>query len=160
MTKYKIDGASRARYGNKPDGNESVYRFTVQTSAAGVLQNSRDAAATALAVNDVITVGLLQAGMVPDTVKLIVSDHFGAGVTASLGIAYADGVDSADLAQSATYFGSGIVLSAANEVAVPLKTKLAALPKDAYLTMTITGAAVAEAGYADVVVKGEQLGVA
>lgn len=68
-------------------------------------------------------------------------------------------MDSAELPQSATYFGTGIVLSAAAEVAIPIKAKLAALPKDAWLTMTITGAAVAEAGYADVVIRGEQKGV-
>lgn len=159
MATLKIEGASRARFGNKPFGNDAVYRFVVETNATGVLQRSRDATAP-LAVNDVITVGLLQAGMVPDTVKAIVSNHFGAGVTASFGIAYVDGVDSTELPQSATYFGSGIVLSAVGEVPVPVKVKLAPLPKDAYLTMTITGAAVAESAYADVVVKGEQLGVA
>lgn len=159
MANLKIDGASRARYGNKPDGNESVQRFFVETNATGVLLHSRDAT-VALAVNDVITAGMLQAGMVPDTVKVVVSNAFGTGVTASVGIAYVDGVDSAEVPQSATYFGSGIALSAAGEVAVPLSKKLQPLPKDAYLTITITGAAVAEAAYADVVVKGEQLGVA
>lgn len=159
MATLKIDGASRARFGNKPFGNDSVKRFPVETDSAGILKNSRDAT-VALAVNDVITMGLLQAGMVPDTMKVIVSNHFGAGVTASFGIAYVDGVDSAELPQSATYFGAGIVLSAVGEIQVPIKAKLAPLPKDAYLTMTVTGAAVAEAGYADVVVKGEQLGAA
>lgn len=159
MANLKLNGASRARFGNKPYGNEAVYRFPLETNATGVLQNSRDAT-VALAVNDVITLGLLQGGMVPDTMKAIVSNHFGAGVTASFGIAYVDGVDSTELPQSATYFGSGIALSAVGEIQVPMKAKLAPLPKDAYLTMTVTGAAVAEAGYADVVVKGEQLGVA
>jgi len=97
--------------------------------------------------------------MVPDTMKAIVSNHFGAGVTASFGFAYADGVDSADLPQSATYFGAGIVLSAVGDIPVPIKAKLVALPKDVTLTMTITGAAVGEAGYVDVVVRGEQTGV-
>lgn len=157
MAKLTIDGAGNSRYGNRPFGNDAVYRFPVETGSTGILQRSRDAK-VALAVNDVLSVGRLQAGMVPDTMKAIVSNHFGAGVTASFGFAYADGVDSADLPQSATYFGSGILLSAVGEIPVPIKAKLVALPKDAYLTMTITGAAVAEAGYLDVVVRGEQTG--
>ena len=157
MAKLTINGAGNSRYGNRPFGNDAVYRFVVETGATGILQHSRDAK-VALAINDVLYIGRLQGGMVPDTMKAIVSNHFGAGVTASFGFAYADGVDSADLPQSATYFGSGIVLSAVGEIPVPIKAKLAALPKDAYLTMTITGANVAEAGYMDVVVRGEQTG--
>jgi len=157
MAKLILDGAGNSRFGNKPFGNDAVYRFAVETGSTGILLRSREATA-ALAVNDVIWAQRLQAGMVPDTLKAIVSNHFGAGVTAAFGFAYADGVDSADLPQSATYFGSGILLSAVGEIPVPIKAKLAALPKDAYLTITITGAAVAEAGYMDVVVRGEQTG--
>lgn len=157
MAKLTLDGAGNSRFGNRPFGNDAVYRFPIETGATGILLRSRDAT-VALAINDVIVAGRLQAGMVPDTLKAIVSNHFGAGVTASFGFAYADGVDSADLPQSATYFGSGILLSAVGEIPVPIKAKLAPLPKDAYLTITITGAAVAEAGYMDVVVRGEQTG--
>ena len=157
MAKLTLDGAGNSRFGNRPFGNDAVYRFVVETGATGILLRSRDAT-VALAVNDELKIGRLQAGMVPDTLKAIVSNHFGAGVTASFGFAYADGVDSADLPQSATYFGSGILLSAVGEIPVPIRAKLAPLPKDAYLTITITGAAVAEAGYMDVVVRGEQTG--
>ena len=158
MAKLILDGASNSRFGNKPFGNDAVYRFAVETGSTGILLRSREAT-VALAVNDVLKIGRLQAGMVPDTMKAIVSNHFGAGVTASFGFAYADGVDSTELPQSATYFGTGIVLSAVGDIPVPIKAKLAALPKDAWLTMTITGAAVAKAGYMDVVIRGEQTGV-
>ena len=158
MAKLTIDGAGNSRYGNRPFGNDAVYRFVVETGATGILLRSREATVP-LAINDELKIGRLQAGMVPDTMKAIVSNHFGAGVTASFGLAYADGVDSTQLPQSATYFGSGILLSAVGEIPVPIKAKLAALPKDAWLTMTITGAAVAEAGYMDVVIRGEQTGV-
>lgn len=158
MAKLTIDGAGNSRYGNRPFGNDAVYRFVVETGATGILLRSREATVP-LAINDELKIGRLQAGMVPDTMKAIVSNHFGAGVTASFGFAYADGVDSAELPQSATYFGAGIVLSAVGDIPVPIKAKLVALPKDAWLTMTITGAAVAEAGYMDVVIRGEQTGV-
>ena len=158
MAKLTIDGAGNSRYGNRPFGNDAVYRFVVETGATGILLRSREATVP-LAINDELKIGRLQAGMVPDTMKAIVSNHFGAGVTASFGFAYADGVDSTQLPQSATYFGAGIVLSAVGDIPAPIKAKLAALPKDAWLTMTITGAAVAEAGYADVVIRGEQTGV-
>ena len=158
MAKLTIDGAGNSRYGNRPFGNDAVYRFVVETGATGILLRSREATVP-LAINDELKIGRLQAGMVPDTMKAIVSNHFGAGVTASFGFAYADGVDSTQLPQSATYFGTGIVLSAVGDIPVPIKAKLAALPKDAWLTMTITGAAVAKAGYMDVVIRGEQTGV-
>lgn len=158
MAKLTIDGAGNSRYGNRPFGNDAVYRFVIETGATGILLRSREATVP-LAINDELKIGRLQAGMVPDTMKAIVSNHFGAGVTASFGFAYADGVDSTQLPQSATYFGTGIVLSAVGDIPVPIKAKLAALPKDAWLTMTITGAAVAEAGYMDVVIRGEQTGV-
>lgn len=157
MAKHIIQGASNARFGNVPYGNEAVYRFPVETIASGALISAAGLRAP-LAVNDVVAIGRLQAGMVPDTVKVIVSTAFGAGVTASVGFEYADGIDLPDMPQSATYFGTGIVLSAVGEIPVPLKTKLQKLQKDATLTLTITGAAVAKAAYADVVVKGEQTG--
>lgn len=156
MATLKIDGASRARFGNKAFGNEAVQRFTVETNATGVLKNSRDAI-VALAVNDVITIGLLQAGLIADTVKVVVSTAFGAGVKAKLGIAYADGVDSADLPQAVDYFGASVDIAAVGDIAVPMTKKLLPLPKDAYLVLTVIGAAVAQAARADVVVKGEQL---
>lgn len=157
MPNYTINGASKSRFGNVPYGNEAVYRFPVETIATGGLA-SIAGVRTPLAVNDVVSIGRLQAGMVPDTVKVIVSTAFGAGVTASFGFAYADGVDSTEVPQSPTYFGTGIVLSAVGEIQVPLKTRLLKLPKDVTMTMTITGAAVAKVAFADVIVKGELLG--
>ena len=158
MAKLTTKGAGNARYGNRPFGNSAVYRFMAETGATGILLHSHNAS-VALAVNDEIKLGTLQAGMVPDTIKAVVSTHFGAGVTASFGFAYADGVDSTVLPQSPTYFGSGIALSTVGDVAVPITAKLQALPKDAFMTMTITGAAVAKAACVDVVVRGEQTGV-
>lgn len=156
MATLKIDGAAHARFGNKAYGNEAVQRFTVETTATGVLKNSRDAAAP-LAVNDVITIGLLQAGLVADTVKVVVSTAFGAGVKAKLGIAYVDGVDSAVVPQAVDYFSASLDIAAVGDIAVPVTKKLVPLPKDAYLVMTVIGAAVAQEARADVVVKGEQL---
>ena len=98
MAKLTLDGAGNSRFGNKPFGNDAVYRFAVETGSTGILLRSREAT-VALAINDVIWGQRLQAGMVPDTMKAIVSNHFGAGVTASFGFAYADGVDSAELPQ-------------------------------------------------------------
>lgn len=157
MAKLKTNGLGRRTFGNKPYGNGSVFRFPVATGATGVLANSVNATAP-IAVNDEISAGLLQAGFVADTVKIVVSTAFGVGVKASVGFAYYDGVDDASLPQAADYFGAGIDLAAVGDIAVPLKKKLQSLPKDAVLTVTITGAGVAQAAYADVVLKGELLG--
>lgn len=59
-----------------------MYRFVVETGATGILLRSREATVP-LAINDELKIGRLQAGMVPDTMKAIVSNHSGAGVTAS-----------------------------------------------------------------------------
>ncbi|MFG0381094.1 hypothetical protein ACF8C6_09035 [Pseudomonas sp. zbq_18] len=141
-----------ARYGNL-----TTLRYTLETNASGVPANSQQA--TALQINDVVQFEYpLPAGFLIEDVQVIVSDHFGASVTGDLGFAYADGVDDASLPQSATAFGSALALSAAARLRTTAASKLKALPKDAYLILTIKGAAVAQVGVAQVVVHGERQG--
>jgi hypothetical protein len=83
-----------------------------------------------------------------------VSDAFTALVTANLGFAYVDGVDSAAVPQSATYFGSGLVLNAVGRLRNATTNAPITLPKDAYLIATTAGAANAVVGVADVFVEG------
>ena len=80
-----------------------------------------------------------------------------AAVTGSLGFAYADGVDSADVPQDAAYFGAALVLSAAARLRNTV-AKLVTLPKDARLVLTIDGADNAKAGALVAIVHGERLG--
>lgn len=157
MAKITILGASRNQFGGaRPYGNTTTIRSVLATSASGLPIGS-DAVA-ALAVNDVVRINTLQPGFLVDEVKVIVSTGFGAGVQASLGFEYLDGVDRPALPQSPTYFGTGIDLSAAANLRQALTKKLTKLPAGAAVVLTITGAAVAKAAYLDVVIKGEHLG--
>ena len=142
--------------GFTPYGNVTNYRATLQTTAAGAVAHSDSTSAAA--VNDVIRLQKLPAGYELHDAQTIISDHFGAGVTGSLGFLYVDGVDSADVPQDAAYFGAGLVLSAAARLRTASTKPPVKLAKEAYLTLTITGAAVAEVGRADFIVSGERFG--
>lgn len=157
MAKYLTIPQGGQFGGFTPYGNLTSLRYTLATNAAGVLKDST--AGVALAVNDVIQCDYpLPAGMLVEDLQVIVSDAFGAGVTADLGFAYTDGVDDATYPQDAAYFGSGLALSALARLRTTSSKALFALPKDAYLTVTIKGAAVTEAGKLQIVAHGERLG--
>lgn len=142
--------------GFTPYGNITNYRATLQTTAAGAVVNS-DSTAQAV-VNDVIRLQRLPAGYELQDAQTIISDHFGAGVTGSLGFLYVDGVDAAEAPQDAAYFGSGLVLSAAARLRTTSSKAPVKLAKEAYLVLTVTGAAIAEVGRADFIVSGERFG--
>jgi len=138
-------------------GNQAIAVFTLEVNASGVLVSSD--LATALQIADVVRVGVLPAGFKIVDALFIVSDAFTALVTADIGFAYVDGVDSTAVPQDADYLGSAIALNAqgrypADNVAVKPET----LPKDAYVTLTMAGAACAAAGRVDVVIYGVHTG--
>ncbi len=143
--------------GFTPYGNLSTLRYQLATNASGIPQNS--SAVAALAINDVVKFEFpLPTSFVAEDCQVIVSDHFGAGVTADLGFTYADGVDDTAVPQDAAYFGAGLALSAAARLRTTSSKALVSLPKPAYLTLTIKSANVAEAGKLDIVIHGERLG--
>lgn len=138
-------------------GNKSVAVYTLEVNASGVLVNSD--LATALQIGDVVRIGVLPAGFKMIDALFIASDAFTALVTADIGFAYVDGVDSTVVPQDADYFGSAIALntqgrSTTGDGAVKPET----LPKDAYVTLTMAGAACAAAGRVDVVIYGVHTG--
>lgn len=142
--------------GFTPYGNVTAYRALLQTLANGSVVNAD--AATSLAVNDVVVLQVLPQGFELHDMQAIVSDHFGAGVTGDVGFVYADGVDSAEVPQDAAYFGAGLVLSAAARLRANTAKPPVKLAKEAFLVLTIKGAAVAEVGRADFIVTGERMG--
>ena len=144
----------RARqFGSTPYGNKTVLPFRLKTNAVGAAIDSSQL--TALQASDVVVLGSLPAGMTITDSMLIVSTALTAGVTCSLGIQYMDGVDNALLPQSPSMFGSGLVLNATGRLRSTAVGALTKLPEDAYLIMTITGAANAKVGVVDVVIEGE-----
>lgn len=137
-------------------GNITRYRSTLKTNPAGGAINAN--VITPLAVNDVVTLNVMPAGMVLHDETIIVSTPFSAGVTASLGFMYVDGIDRTDVPQDPAYFGNGIVLGAIARLRTVAANALVRLPKEAYLVLTITGAGNTQVGVMDVIVDGERLG--
>jgi len=157
MATIQISGIGVNQFGGVvPVGNITSYRATLATNAAGVPLNSNST--TALAIGDVVRLNALPAGMLLEDAQIIISNAMTALTTGSLGFLYADGVDSTDGPQDATYFGSGIALSTAARLRCTAAKAPVTLPKDAYLVLTIAGAASDEASRLDVIVHGERLG--
>lgn len=157
MATVKVQPLGGQFGGFTPYGNLTTLRYLLETNATGVPKNSNDSAA--LAINDVVKLEYpLPAGFVVEDLQLIVSDHFGALVTADVGFTYADGVDDATYPQDAAAFGATLALSAVARLRTTSAKALFALPKDAHIVVTIKGAAVAEAGKLQVIVHGERLG--
>lgn len=137
-------------------GNLTTYRASLETDAAGKTVNTDVAAA--LAVNDVVVLEKLPQGMVLEDAQLIVSNAMKTGVTGDLGFVYVDGVDSTAVPQDAAYFLSGASLETAARLRANTAKAPVKLPKEAYLVLTIKGAANDEASRIDVIVTGERLG--
>lgn len=150
ITRKKI--ASQKQFGGVPYGNKTVLDFNLTTNAVGAFTESD--VATGIASGDVVRLGILPAGFKIDDSQVIVSDAFSASVTANLGFAYVDGVDSASVPQSATYFGSALALSSVARLRNATTNGPITLPKDAYLIATTGGAANAVVGVADVFIEG------
>lgn len=140
------------QFGGVPYGNAAALSFNLTTNAVGAAVNSDTV--TGIALGDKVRIGVLPAGFNMLDSQVIVSDAFSALVTANLGFEYVDGVDSATVPQSATYFGTGLVLNAVGRLANATTNTPVTLPKDAYLILTTAGAANAVVAMADIVVKG------
>jgi len=157
MATIKKNGIGEQQFGGAiPFGNVTVYRSTLETGATGGALNADSA--TALAVNDVVVLDTLPQGMLLSDAQIIVSTAMTASVTGSLGFKYVDGVDSTEVPQDAAYFGSSLVLSSAARLRCATSKVPVKLAKEAYLTLTITGAANAKASRLDVIVQGERMG--
>ena len=157
MATVKKNSMSINQYGGAIQaGNVTTYRAELSTNAAGGALNANST--TALAIADVVLLAVLPEGFVLEDSQVIVSTAFTASVTGSLGFAYADGVDSTEVPQDAAYFGAGLVLSSAARLRNVVAKAPVKLPKEAYLTLTIAGAANAKAARLDVIVHGERIG--
>lgn len=137
-------------------GNLTTLRATLMTAASGAAIGADSN--TAIAAGDSVILEKLPAGMLIEDVQIIVSTAMSASVTGSLGLQYVDGVDSAALPQDPAYFGSGLVLNATGRLRTTSSKAPAKLPKEAYLVLTIAGAANAKASRLDVIVHGERFG--
>ena len=142
--------------GFTPYGNVTTIRATLQTNATGAAINSDSAAA--IAVADVVVLEKLPEGFLLEDAQVIVSTPMTASATGSLGFIYADGVDSTDVPQDASYFGTGLNAAAAGRIRTAGTKAPVRLAKEAYLVWTHAGAANAKASRIDVIVHGERMG--
>lgn len=157
MANVKVSPVGGQFGGFTPYGNLTSLRYKLETNAAGIPAESN--ATAALAVNDVVRFEYpLPAGLLIEDVQLVVSDAFDASVTADVGFLYADGEDVAAAPQDADAFFAAQALSSVGRFRTTSSAKLFALPKDAYLVLTVKGAAVASAGRLDIIVHGERIG--
>jgi len=157
MATIKKLGLGLQQFGGfTPYGNLTTLRATLETAANGGAKNADSA--TALAIGDVVVLEKLPAGFVLEDAQVIVSTGMTASVTGSLGFKYADGVDSTDVPQDAAYFGAGLDLATAARLRAATAKAPVKLDKDAFLVLTIAGAANAKASRIDVIVHGERLG--
>jgi hypothetical protein len=142
--------------GGTPFGNTRNLPFNFTTSSSGVIVNGD--LTTAIQIGDVVRLGILPKGLSMQDVLVIISDAFTAATTASIGFLYTDGVDVTAAPQDAAYFASALSTASTG---VSRKTGVKApvtLPKDAYLTLTIGGAAHASVGVMDVIAIGIDTG--
>lgn len=140
-------------------GNWMGLSYTLETNSSGAVTNSDSSSAVAIA--DVVKIGILPAGMTLHDMLLTISTAWTASVTAKIGFAYVDGTDSTAVPQNDAFFvAAGQSLATAAVVRKTTTTAPVTLPKDAWLIMTTAGAANAKASAATFVIFGAQGGLA
>jgi hypothetical protein len=142
--------------GFSPFGNVTSLQFQLVTNADGSPKGSDHSAA--LAVGDVVDLGILPEGMRLEDATLFVAEGMTATVKGKLGFVYEDGQDSAEVPQDDAYFlAAGSDLATAGRLRAD-GSKLVVLPKPARLVLTLSGAANAKASEIHAVVIGELTG--
>ena len=104
--------------------------------------------------------GLLPAGFRLIDSEIVVKTGLTATITAKVGFAYADGVDSAAVPQGDGFFGSGITVATAGRYRNATSNTSVTLPKEAWLTLTTAVAANAKASELEIIVFAINEGVA
>lgn len=139
-------------------GNAWTQNYKFATNASGVFVDSDKT--TAVAIGDVVRLGILPAGLSLQTALIAISSVFSASTTGKIGFQYVDGVDSATVPQDDDYFLTATTLAtAARLVANNAAVKPVKLPKDAFLILTIAGANQATAGELTAMIFGVLTGV-
>lgn len=157
MATIKKLGLGLQQFGGfTPYGNLTTIRATLETVASGAAVGADSNAA--LGNGDVVVLEKLPAGFVLEDAQVIVSTAMTAAVTGKLGFVYADGVDDAAVPQDDDYFGAALALNATGRLRAATTNPPVKLAKDAFLVLTIGGAANAKASRIDFIVHGERMG--
>ena len=153
VTKNKARKLPSPQFDGVPYGNATKLHYTFATNASGVMVDSD--LVTAVQIADKVVLGVIPAGTKLIDALAIVSDAFTALATADIGFEYVDGVDSAAVPQDADYFHTAAALSAQGRL--PADNAAVApvvLPKDAFVILTLAGAALDAAGQVDIFIEG------
>ena len=105
-------------------------------------------------------IGLLPAGFRLIDSEIVVKTGMTATITAKVGFAYADGVDSTAVPQDDDFFGTGITVATAGRYRNATSNPSLTLPKEAWLTLTTAVAANAKASEMEIIVFAINEGVA
>lgn len=158
MPTYTKNRLPVSRQFSAPYGNVWADNFNYTTNASGVAADSNAAIATA--VNDVVRIGMIEAGTVLHGAEAIISDAFTASTTADIGFLYVDGVDDAAVPQDAAYLFAALNTAATGRTNSNVAKAPVRLAKDAYVVLTRKGADDASVGILDMVVRGIKDGAA
>lgn len=158
MAKVTLNQFGNRQFGGAAGayGNTTTLYFKLETGANGAAIGADSVVAIAAA--DVVDLGPLPEGMRLDDASVFISTGMTATITGSLGFAYEDGVDSADVPQDAAYFGAGLDLATAARLRAAAAKALVTLPKPARLILTTAVEDNAKASKVEVLVIGELQG--
>lgn len=145
--------------GSTPWGNTRGLKFTLETNSSGAALNSDSS--SAIGIGDKVRIGVIPAGTSLLDSLLIISTAMTASVTGKLGFEYVDGEDVTAVPQDDDYFlAAGQSLASAARLRNATTNAAITLPKDAWLILTIAGAANAKASKLDFILFGGSEGVA
>ena len=144
--------------GSTPYGNVTAFRYILKTVASGAVEGGDSTAA--VASGDTVKIGLLPAGFRLIDSEIVVKTGMTATITAKVGFAYADGVDSTAVPQDDDFFGTGITVATAGRYRNATSNASVTLPKEAWLTLTTAVAANAKASELEIIVFAINEGVA
>ncbi len=149
ITKLGIPDPSN-QLGASPYGNLTAFRYVLKTVASGAVEGGDSTAA--VASGDTVKLGLLPAGFRLIYSEVIVKTGLTATITAKVGFAYADGVDSTAVPQDDDYFAAGLAVAIPGRYRNATSNHSVTLPKEAWLTLTTAVAANAKASALEIIV--------
>ena len=157
ITKLGIPDPSN-QLGATPYGNLTAFRYVLETTSTGAVKGGDSTAA--VASGDTVNIGILPAGFRLIDSEIVVKTGMTGTITAKVGFAYADGVNSTAVPQNDAFFGTGLNVAAAARLRNATTNTSVTLPKEAWLTLTTAVAANAKASELEIIVFAINEGVA
>ncbi|CAG36731.1 hypothetical protein [Desulfotalea psychrophila] len=139
-------------FGGTPYGNVTALKYGFEVDATGAVANGNSI--NAVAVNDKVILGVIEAGTKLVDAVAIVTNACTAQTAFNLGFEYVDGDDSAEVPQDLAYLFAGASSAAVAVIRRTVAKGSVRMPKNAYLVLTAKGAAHATDGKVEFYVQG------